>query len=395
MARFNRISLLIDIDHGSLPPKSLVLRAPIKIRPKVSRIIFHETVHFWQQVSQTFLARLAEEDWCRLKTFETRGRIEQPGPVRTEYTRVYPEYDYSARDLQEGLARYWDVHVISPITLMDLEIEDEKHRIPPAVVAKYTAVKQVAAQIDPSGYPDHIFELAMSFTAGNYAKPYIHLREKTSSFVAAVLFPLAGHFALQSDQPVPFFADVLNRAIPMLKDVVQPGAKIDDVWPIWYHQIRNLAVEIHKERSDRPFYPAGVIIVNGPLNDHPIYYYVSGLLVDLINELNTKEEARQYLVPGYNHEPSMRANLSVDFYTACPGIPTVRSLLISHLAPPAIRFSDGCIWSLRMTHLAESYPEMGEKEASRIERDLRTVADQAVELDDRWRRFRLACLGLS
>ncbi|MEJ2158104.1 MAG: hypothetical protein P8X96_22480 [Desulfobacteraceae bacterium] len=36
---------------------------------------------------------------------------------------------------------------------------------------------------------------------------------------------------------------------------------------------------------------------------------------------------REYFVPGFENVPGMQANLSVDFCTACPGIPKFRTLV--------------------------------------------------------------------
>jgi hypothetical protein len=337
---------------------------------------------------------MAEENWERLRTYEDIGAVPQVGPTGIEYTHVYPEHGFSARDLQEGLARYWDVHVINPVTLMDIEIRDEKRRIPPSVASQYEVLKQTAVALDPSGYPGAVYDLAMDFTAGNYAKSYIDLRDSTSSFTAATLFPLAGHFALQSNRPVPFFAELVERAVPYVMGSEEPGVAMDNVWPIWYRSIRNLAVQLHRETTERPFYPASVLMAKGPLKDHPVYYYVAQLLNSLSEQLMQTAAAREYLVPGFEHAPSVNAQLSIDFYTACPGISKFRTLLVAHLAPPCIRFIGGEIWKLRLQHLKESYPNMSQEEVSRIESDLQKVVEQVIDLDERWRRFRLASLGI-
>ncbi len=392
MARFSQLALSIEIDDEYWDPHSLVLRAPQKIEPKKSRVIFHEAVHFWQQCSQTFLAQIADENWSRLKTYEETGEIRPPGPSTIEYTCHIQGHGFSARDLQEGLARFWDVHVISPITLMDIEIEDSKRCIPKPAANEYRRIKRIASAIDPSGYPAAIYDLAMDFTAGNYAKPYIDLRERTSSYIATALFPLAGHFALQSDRPVPFFMDLVERAIPHIDE--KPGARVTDVWPLLYHRVRNLAVQLHKEQADRPFYPAAVVMANSSLKDHPVYLYVVGLIHHLAREIvNTPA----HVVPGYDNAPIVqRGTLSVDFFTACPGILKFnRTFLVSHLAPPCIRFADGRAWILRLEHLKESYPDMKREEELSIEGELRKLVEHMEEIEERWRRFRLASLRIN
>jgi len=47
--------------------------------------------------------------WARLRTYEEKGDLVDVGPVRREFERRDSSTAYSARDLHECLARYWEV----------------------------------------------------------------------------------------------------------------------------------------------------------------------------------------------------------------------------------------------------------------------------------------------
>ncbi len=161
-----------------------------------------------------------------------------------------------------------------------------------------------------------------------------------------------------------------------------------------YHRIRNIAVQLNKETSDHSFYPGHVLMAKGPLLKHPGYYYILHLIIDLAKTLNENVKASDYLVPGYEANPDINAKLTIDFYTACPGIPKFRTFLVSHFAPPCIRLVGGEIWKLRLQHLKESYPDMSLDDVSRIDSELQTVAEQLINIDGRWLKFRLASSAL-
>src|SRR5262249_37406102 len=105
------------------PPRSLqVWRQPSAHHPERSRVLFHETVHFWQYLASGYLAGIVEEDWGRLVAFE-RDQAKMPaGPRRLHFLQPHPEHGFAPVDLVEAFARFWDVHVIGPADLLEMEI---------------------------------------------------------------------------------------------------------------------------------------------------------------------------------------------------------------------------------------------------------------------------------
>ena len=128
-AQASRISLLVNMKNTEYwEPSAQVLLHPSKHEPGRSRIIFHETIHFWQYCSQSFHARLAEEQWRSVVQYTKDQTILPPGPYQEEYTRKVNEV--SAASLTECLARFWEVHAIGPHLLLQHASASEKRSLP-------------------------------------------------------------------------------------------------------------------------------------------------------------------------------------------------------------------------------------------------------------------------
>src|SRR3954467_12457235 len=104
-AVFHPVSLLIEVDHEWEQPDTRTLRVPAEYKPNQSRILFHETLHYWQQLAQGFLIRLADEEWQRLLTYKNEKQIIPPGSVRQMFAKK-EKYGFSAKELSESLASY-------------------------------------------------------------------------------------------------------------------------------------------------------------------------------------------------------------------------------------------------------------------------------------------------
>jgi len=61
-----------------------------------------------------------------LQRFENEGEKRGIGAYRTEFMRKDDTAGFSAHDLHESLARFWDVHVIGPHRLIEMEFADGK-----------------------------------------------------------------------------------------------------------------------------------------------------------------------------------------------------------------------------------------------------------------------------
>jgi hypothetical protein len=119
---FSRTSLSISVDWG---PEDLVGKIQ-------ERVYLHELLHFWQTLSQGYLARQALLEWQRLQRFEQTGEVkansELDSHLRTFFEK-HPEWGFSAWNLSEALTRFWDIYLTNPRVL--LESRGREKDVPP------------------------------------------------------------------------------------------------------------------------------------------------------------------------------------------------------------------------------------------------------------------------
>ena len=393
IARFNPVSLIIDTAAPWRQAHSSVLRQPSAWHPQLSRVVVHETVHYWQQLSQGFLARMAEEDWRRLQVFKDSGEIQPAGPLRHRYVEVNPHTGFSAHDLVESLARFWDVHIMGPPDLIEAELRETGRFTQPEVVDRFRDPKKrglLWEEAEKSGYSDLAYDLAMEMAAGSYAKPYLLLREQTNPMSANVLFPIFGHAALHTADPVAFFNKLVETALPKFE--FPRGKAIEELWRDAYFPCFAEATRLHKTDTGEYFKPADVTIEQGALMEHPGYrfaFHARGALADFIL---TYAEEEFYIAPD-NLPAEARAIITIDFLHACPGIPNNRAAnLLAFTAPPCVRFLEGKRWVLGKVFKNESDPNVKIDGVDLGECHSRAAdAIEAVERD--WMAFRQAARG--
>lgn len=390
---FRSISGLIEVDFPWREASPKVLRYPASHEPHDSRVVFHETVHYWQQLGQGFLAKMAEEDWVRLRRFENEGAKDGVGPYRSELVRRLGECDFSTHDLQESLARFWDIHVIGPHCLLEMDFADPRRSIDDFFKEQYFAFKKKGMIVHPGhgGYSDLAFNMAIEASAGNYAKPYQYVRERFNPIVTGAAFPLAGHLALQTERPVEVFIKMIDAVAPKL-DHLPKGHGIQELWMACYPLVRNQALQIAHELGIGDLRFTAPLINDGPLRDHPVYLW---MLSELERGRQVLEETSfaTELAQGFGHvPPGVRGILALDFCLACPGDTTNRSFLVEWLAPPCVRFSDEKRWLLTELHRRELVPVVDEAESALSEERLQ-VAEDAVNVQERWLTFRKFARG--
>ena len=155
------LSASIHLDFPP-PPRSLeALYNPKRCQPRRSRILFHETVHFWQYLNSGYLMRLVDEDWSRLTHFESTGERRRDAPRRRHYRLPHPNHGMAPRDLVELFVRFWDVQVVGPPDLLAMEIEEGRAKA--QIVERYRAFERdglFARHPEHGGYSWESFELA-------------------------------------------------------------------------------------------------------------------------------------------------------------------------------------------------------------------------------------------
>ena len=168
------------------------------------RLLYHESLHFWQFLASEYISKLCDEDWRRLKHFEDTGKRTPPSETSRNYGIRIGDSPFSASELVECWARFWDVHTRGPINI----IEDEKIVIPSDLVD--------LLEVDGS-YTNLAYDYLILHgkDCEHYANPYrwaLNEAFRNSRFVQCV-FPTIIYYSFASPDPVSFFADAFKLAI--------------------------------------------------------------------------------------------------------------------------------------------------------------------------------------
>jgi hypothetical protein len=372
---FSAVSLVIDLDEEYYPPKTIAIGGPAAYEPRRSRVVLHETLHYWQQLAHGFLARLAAEEWRRLLAFRKSGKYPPVGDLRRRYVAQHPTLGFSVRTLHEALTRGWEVHCCNPRAVLSFEREarlftDE------AFWARFDQLdaKGLLTGRDSQSYSDIAYELAMQGAGGRYAAPFRYLVERTDRVRAGIAFPLAAHFALQTPDPVESYAQIA----PVLAEEATPDrpARIEDLWVHFYDRARQRVGPILDASGQE--YLSAEDVIRQELADHPGYQRA----IERLGRLK-KDTWR---VPSYHlyaqvPEP-IRQRQTADIVLCTPGISVHRALLIAHLPPPLVQFTDGRTWQFGECWNAE-FPDSARFDAAESHRD----AEDALAINTDWKRM--------
>jgi hypothetical protein len=214
--------------------------------------------------------------------------------------------------------------------------------------------------------------------------------------VTGVVFPLAGHCALQSEKPVDVFLKVIEIAPQRLQNL--PRAQpIHELWRASYAAVRTLSLLAADELGIGKLTMGAAAIRTGPLNEHPVYRWAFGELergrIVLDDTQFAKDLAKTF---GELPEEAVRAGargaLALDMCLSCPGDTTHRSFLVEWLAPPCVRFPDGKQWALPEVYRRELVPEIDEAER-KLSAERRKAAEDILDVNERWLRFRRSVRG--
>lgn len=208
MSRFCHVSMLIDLDYEAWAPSPAAYTRTSEYFPKRSRALVHESIHYWQQLSHGYLLRLAAEDWERMLEWEQRGGRAAVGPCRAHYYEPEGRHGFSAYQLSESFARFWEVLRAGPAKVLGDAIEEARKQ---GRAREVDAEWREAAR--PEALSDRTFDLAMD-AAGSYGLPYAVTRRVLDRESGLVIFPFLAHFALKTPRPAHFFELFLDEAAP-------------------------------------------------------------------------------------------------------------------------------------------------------------------------------------
>ncbi|MDO3376639.1 hypothetical protein [Geoalkalibacter halelectricus] len=396
--RYVPVSMIVDVGEAWTPPNPYSLAGPKDWRPPLSRVIFHETIHYWQYIGHTHLIRLVEEDWGRLRHFDKTREILPPGALRRGFSQRKPEIGFSTQDLVEAHARFWDVQALGPPLLIELELDAPNRDVGEILTrAHYERLKaegKIWHHYDQDGqgvgYSSLSFDLAMRLAAGRYALPYLELLEKTNDLIAAALFPLCVHFALHSREPADFYLALVARLAGQVG--LERGRAIEQAWRALYVDVWREAELLHCELYGCEFFTGQAEIHESLLyQEHPGYRMAHTMLALACDHIQ-KNRPPQFLVGPVEMPAAMRALWTLDYLLGCCGMTVSRSPdLLAFTAPPVIRFAEGRSW--KIGEIFDQLPYQSSAPCTVAQPPPRAGLAQALlEVDEKWNEMLLAGL---
>ena len=96
---------------------------------RFARPMIHETLHFWQLLASPYLGTLVRAELGRLEEFERTLTIPPESACSTQLRARDAETGFSAEQLLESWARYWEIQIQTPVRLLEQEGigEDDVH----------------------------------------------------------------------------------------------------------------------------------------------------------------------------------------------------------------------------------------------------------------------------
>lgn len=308
------------------------------------RVLYHESIHFWQLLASGYLANLVSEEWRRLDHFEQNKEILPKSDLSDNYTSRPDDTPFSPYELTECWARYWDVHTRSPARIIQEEgivIEEpvDNDNRPSGTYSwiEYDTVMQ-------KGEDSHL-----------YARPYRWLLDRASgnSYLISLLFPVITHASFGSPDPVGVFTGCFERATQedITNEIMEHrSGNINFDWiNSWTFAWDKIVLPTIEEKN-LPLYTSGFdVLQRGTLGTHPIYSeylekaQVLWKFVKLANMLDVQDEAQLSEISMEHieeHAITQAAAQDPWIIFALPGQPHYRHLLGHYLSPPIVRFKN-------------------------------------------------------
>jgi hypothetical protein len=351
------------------------------------RILYHESIHFWQLLSSAYLANLVQEEWLRFADYMRNGMLRPAHPDVIGMRRVEGGRPFSPLELIECWARYWDVHTRHPRRIL----EEDGLEPPPAWVAD-------AIGAPPGAYTSAEFDTFMQHgrDAATYARPYrwmLDRAEGDSSFVN-IAFPVVVFCAFGSPWPVQLFIAAFERAQlsrEVRAAVDQRTGSINVDWLYTYRAVIEHAVAPAVCELGGPVFTAGWDVLDrGPLGTHPIYgTYRSRVQIAMrsTRKFNTDQPADDS-VEELLRSTTARAALSDPLVMFMfPGQPTYRMHLGRTVPPPRVQFVDAT-WHAEREFAAHALHKLALHIGADVEDGNETLAPTYAQLDRDIQRFR-------
>lgn len=358
------------------------------------RVLYHESIHFWQLLSSGYLANALQDEWLRLLDFEQSGHLGPASELVSVMLERRPGKPFSTHELMECWARYWDVHTRSPATII------EEEQIPAVDRASLRT-----QQGNIKGYTSDAFDLFMQEgrDAELYATPYRWMLDQCDghSAFANIAFPILVFHAFGSPDPVGLLQSSLERALK--SELIWLGVRgrsrnINLDWLNNWSVFIGEAIDPARRDLGMPdFTPGWDVIARGRLGSHPVY----GPYLRHIRALARLAPLRKAEPPKEKSLSAVYAYAVADLPTrdpvcifAFPGQPEYRLTLGQYLPPPRVRFDGFTLHAERSpgaSVVAKIADQLGQT-ASEEDVTFKPVFD---EFDPRLRRFRHAEYAVS
>jgi hypothetical protein len=289
--RFIRPSLSIELKVNKFKYDHEYLSGPAYYEIPPLRVYTHEVIHFWQTLSQGYLANLALSEWKNMIEYEKTKEVYKPGSVKKRYFDRDSDFGFSSYDLVEAQARYWDIHILGAKKLLEWRVRKNINK----KQFRTGRVKNIKSGVIPTKSED--FDLMIKSDEG-YSRTYRMLLEKIGTQASVILFPIIGYFSLQSPRPV--------------------------------RRIMEMCAETSFKTTGSLLTSAHDVISRSDLRNNVLYAHYLVLL-------------RIFMAT---------SAINSDFVFALPGDPENRGKLLGAFQPPLVVFIDG-FWVRKKTLLEE------------------------------------------
>lgn len=355
------------------------------------RVLYHESIHFWQLFSSAYVGNLVADDWRRLQHFHSTGEISPLDPEARQYDIPAEGLPFSSRELLECWARFWDVHTRGAGAIIRDEgyPAEEVNRL--EIIDPYTGSKS---------YTHEAYDYLMRGGPGSsfYEQPYRWLLDQTqghSAFVA-ITFPILVHSAFGSPNPVAVFCEAFDRAwnSSLLRGAID--SRSGNINLDWLNQWSAIIGEAHIpviRKHHLPDFTSGLdVIERGSLGSHPIYKeYVDQVEVLRGHLILYKQQFAAGPVPSdvtelYNYAITDMPTRDPWVVFGLPGQPDYRYLLGQAFSPARVQFENYILDGRRPVarRLREMATEKGGDET------YSSVLDDLTPLVERFRRAEYA-----
>lgn len=297
---FVRSALAVELDHLYVDFHEGFLRGPKCFHQSFVRAYVHEVLHFWQALSQGFITNLALQEWQHVQEFKQTGALKDSGGLLSRFAEPPKDGPFSAWELSESLCRFWDIHILGPERLL------QERGDPMARVGN-----------DFRPYSAEEFDRVMTIE-DSYAAPYRWALDHWGTSASVLLFPIAGHFAMQTRRPVDVFVRVGEN---LRVQAQQMHGSIHENWRTVFPQVRQACEHASLNLTGASLTPGWDVIGRSGLRKTPIWHHY----LKLLNGASILSGGTEQL----------------DFFFSLPGDPECRGNLISVFLPTVTLFRNG------------------------------------------------------